>query len=89
MPFSGLDYFALDELLTDDERLVRDTFRRFVDDELMPIVGGKLAVAMEATRLDEEEFEFVGEDLAHAHVSSVEEALALIRDNVGALRVAA
>ncbi|HWE30794.1 MAG TPA: acyl-CoA dehydrogenase family protein [Polyangia bacterium] len=39
MPFSGLDYFAIDELLTDDERLVRDTFRRFVDDELMPIVG--------------------------------------------------
>ncbi|HEX9102458.1 MAG TPA: acyl-CoA dehydrogenase family protein, partial [Polyangia bacterium] len=39
MPFSGLDYFALDELLTDDERLVRDTFRRFVDEELMPIVG--------------------------------------------------
>jgi glutaryl-CoA dehydrogenase len=39
MPFSGLDYFGLDELLTDDERLVRDTFRRFVDDELMPIVA--------------------------------------------------
>jgi glutaryl-CoA dehydrogenase len=39
MPFSGLDYFALDDLLSDDERLVRDTFRRFVDDELMPIVG--------------------------------------------------
>jgi len=39
MPFSGLDYFGIDELLTDDERLVRDTFRRFVDDELMPIVG--------------------------------------------------
>ena len=39
MPFSGLDYFALDDLLTDDERLVRDTFRRFVDDELMPIIG--------------------------------------------------
>ena len=39
MPFSGLDYYALDELLSDDERLVRDTFRRFVDEELMPIVG--------------------------------------------------
>jgi glutaryl-CoA dehydrogenase len=40
MPFSGLDYFALDELLTDDERLVRDTFRRFVDEELMPVIAG-------------------------------------------------
>src|SRR6476659_3351556 len=39
MPFSGLDYFGLDELLSDDERMVRDTFRRFVDDELMPIVA--------------------------------------------------
>jgi glutaryl-CoA dehydrogenase len=40
MPFSGLDYYALDQLLSDEERLVRDTFRRFVDDELMPIVAG-------------------------------------------------
>src|SRR5690349_4919776 len=40
MPFTGVDYYALDELLTEDERLVRDTFRRFVDDELMPIVAG-------------------------------------------------
>jgi glutaryl-CoA dehydrogenase len=39
MPFSGVDYYALDELLTDDERLVRDTFRRFVDEECMPIVA--------------------------------------------------
>jgi glutaryl-CoA dehydrogenase len=39
MPFTGVDYYALDELLTEDERLVRDTFRRFVDDELMPIVA--------------------------------------------------
>jgi hypothetical protein len=57
--------------------------------EITPIVGGKLAVAMQATLLDETDLEFIGEDLAHAHVSSVEEALALIRDNVGALRVAA
>ncbi|HEX3554271.1 MAG TPA: acyl-CoA dehydrogenase family protein, partial [Thermoanaerobaculia bacterium] len=33
------DYFALDELLTDDERMVRDTFRRFVDEEVMPTIG--------------------------------------------------
>ena len=39
MPFHGVDYFALDELLTDEERLVRDTFRRLVDDELMPIAA--------------------------------------------------
>ncbi len=39
MPFRGVDYLALDELLTEDERLVRDTFRRFVDEECMPIVA--------------------------------------------------
>jgi glutaryl-CoA dehydrogenase len=37
--FSGVDYYGLDELLSDDERLVRDTFRRFVDEEVMPIIG--------------------------------------------------
>ncbi len=40
MSFRGVDYYATDELLTDEERLIRDTFRRFVDDELMPIVAG-------------------------------------------------
>ena len=39
MPFSGVDYYAIDELLSDDERIVRDTFRRFVDDEVMPTIG--------------------------------------------------
>jgi len=40
MPYRAVDYLALDDQLTDDERLVRDTFRRFVDEELMPIVAG-------------------------------------------------
>jgi glutaryl-CoA dehydrogenase len=39
MAFHGVDYFNTDELLTDDERLVRDTFRRFADEELLPIVA--------------------------------------------------
>jgi len=34
------DYFGLEELLTDDERLVRDTVRRFVDREVLPHIGG-------------------------------------------------
>src|SRR5438552_752944 len=40
MPFSGVDYYALDELLSEDERLVQGTFRRFVDDEVMPGIAG-------------------------------------------------
>jgi glutaryl-CoA dehydrogenase len=39
MPFSGVDYFGLDELLTDEERMTRDTFRRFVDQEVLPGIG--------------------------------------------------
>ena len=39
MAFSGVDFLGLDELLTEEERLVRDTFRRFVDDEILPVIG--------------------------------------------------
>lgn len=58
---------------------------QFVNIEITPIVGGRFAVAMQATLLDEDVLEFVGEDLAHAHVGTIEEALAVIRDNVGIL----
>lgn len=34
------DYFQVNELLTEDERLVRDTVRRFVDREVLPHIGG-------------------------------------------------
>ncbi len=34
------DYFLIDELLSDDERLIRDTVRRFVDREVLPHIGG-------------------------------------------------
>ncbi len=53
--------------------------------ELMPIVGGKLSVAMQATLLDEQSFQFVGENLANERVDTIEQALAVIRHNVAAL----
>lgn len=37
-PFTGLDYYRLDELYTDEERLVRETVRAFVDGEVLPII---------------------------------------------------
>jgi hypothetical protein len=40
---------------------------------------------MQATLLDEEQLEFVGQDLASAHVDTLDEALAVIRTNVAAL----
>ncbi|MFQ5709713.1 MAG: acyl-CoA dehydrogenase family protein [bacterium] len=34
----GTDFYQIDELLSDEERLVRNTVREFVDEEFMPIV---------------------------------------------------
>ena len=36
--FSGVDYFIVDSLFSEQERLVRQTARQFVDDRLMPVV---------------------------------------------------
>jgi len=58
---------------------------QYVSIELMPVVGGKFSVAMQATLLDEERLELIGEDLAHTHVETLEQALAVIRQNVAAL----
>ena len=39
MAFKGVDFYGLDEELNDEERLVRDNVRRFVDKEIEPIIG--------------------------------------------------
>ena len=39
MTFEGVDYFGVDEELTEEERLVRDNVRRFVDKEVSPVIG--------------------------------------------------
>ena len=36
--FRGVDFLEFDALLSDDERLVRDTTRRFIEDNLIPII---------------------------------------------------
>jgi glutaryl-CoA dehydrogenase len=37
--FQGIDYYEIDSLLSEDERMVRDTVREWVDDVLLPIIG--------------------------------------------------
>jgi glutaryl-CoA dehydrogenase len=37
--YRGLDYYGLDELFSEDERMVRDTTRDFVSEHVMPIIG--------------------------------------------------
>src|SRR6202522_4235413 len=36
--FRGVDFIDFDTLLNDDERLVRDTTRKFIEDNLVPII---------------------------------------------------
>src|ERR1700674_4956877 len=36
--FRGVDFIEFDSLLSDDERLVRDTARKFIEDNLIPII---------------------------------------------------
>jgi glutaryl-CoA dehydrogenase len=36
--FKGVDFIEFDGLLSDDERLVRDTTRRFIEENLVPII---------------------------------------------------
>jgi glutaryl-CoA dehydrogenase len=39
MPFHGLDYFGIDELLSEEERMIRDTVRDFVSSRVLPVIG--------------------------------------------------
>ncbi|MFZ5432562.1 MAG: acyl-CoA dehydrogenase family protein, partial [Calditrichota bacterium] len=38
MPYKALDYYLIEDMLTDEERMVRDTVREFISDHLMPII---------------------------------------------------
>jgi glutaryl-CoA dehydrogenase len=39
MAFRELDYYQIDELFTEEERLARDTVRSFVTEKIIPIIG--------------------------------------------------
>ncbi|HKY33227.1 MAG TPA: acyl-CoA dehydrogenase family protein [Candidatus Polarisedimenticolia bacterium] len=36
--YTGLDFYEIDELLSEEERMIRDTVRSFVSDEVIPII---------------------------------------------------
>ena len=38
--FDGVDFYDIDRYFTDEERMVRDTVRRWVDDRVLPIIEG-------------------------------------------------
>ncbi len=35
----GMDYYAIEELLTDEEREIRDRVRAFCEKEVIPVIG--------------------------------------------------
>ena len=37
--YEGIDFYDIDALLSEEERMVRDTIRSWVEDRLMPIIG--------------------------------------------------
>ena len=37
--FEGIDFYDIDALFSEEERMVRDTIRSFVEDRVMPIIG--------------------------------------------------
>ncbi|HRC54653.1 MAG: acyl-CoA dehydrogenase family protein [Myxococcales bacterium] len=39
MPYAALDYYALEELFTEEERAIRDTVRELVSSRIMPSIG--------------------------------------------------
>ena len=38
MSFSGVDFLGIEDMLSEDERAVRDLVRGFVDDDVLPII---------------------------------------------------
>jgi hypothetical protein len=55
---------------------------QFVNIEITPLIDGRYSVFMQATLLDEQQLELIGEDLAHERVATLDEAITVIRRNV-------
>jgi hypothetical protein len=58
---------------------------QFLDIKLSPLHGGQFSLQMQATLLDEEALEFIAEELASEQVATLDQALAVIRQNLAAL----
>jgi glutaryl-CoA dehydrogenase len=39
MAFEGVDFYDVDSLLSEEERMIRDTVRQWVEDRVMPLIG--------------------------------------------------
>src|SRR5262245_58979912 len=51
MPFRGVDFYRIDDLYSEEELLVRSTVRRFVDEQVGPLIDKHFADATFPTAL--------------------------------------
>jgi len=51
MPFKAVDFYRIDDMLNDEERMIRDTVRRFVDDRVIPVIDEHFEKATFPTQL--------------------------------------
>ncbi len=51
LPFQPLDFLSVQDLLSDEERLARDTVRAFVSDRVLPIIEGHFRAGTFPTQL--------------------------------------
>jgi hypothetical protein len=52
---------------------------QFVAFEVLPIANGDLSVSLSSTYLDEENLEFINEDVETVRVTTIDEAVSMIR----------
>jgi glutaryl-CoA dehydrogenase len=64
--FEGIDFYDIDELLTEEERAIRDTVRAWVDDRVLPIIEQHARAGTFPTHLPAEmgEMGFLGANLS-------------------------
>jgi glutaryl-CoA dehydrogenase len=51
MPFKAVDFYRIDDMLNDEERMIRDTVRRFVDERVIPVIDEHFENATFPTQL--------------------------------------
>jgi glutaryl-CoA dehydrogenase len=67
--FQGFDFYDMDSLLSEEERMIRDTVRAWVEDRVMPIIGEAYINHRMPTELVPEmgELGFLGANLPEEH----------------------
>jgi hypothetical protein len=58
---------------------------QYITIEITPLLAGGFGLSMEATLLNEEELEFVGQELTNRKVDNLDQMISAIRSNISVL----